>query len=88
MPDAGQKAIMDFVVLENELNALRTAASPHRRHVTPIPSELNSPLNLSKINRGQAGEQEEMVPLQCAKELLKEQERLALERGQDQWRSH
>jgi hypothetical protein len=43
---------MDFVYIENQLNALRAESTPQRRHVKPIPSELNSPLSLSKINRG------------------------------------
>jgi hypothetical protein len=81
---------MDFILVENELNAVRTQATPHRRCVTPIPSELNSPLSFSKINRGGESEevQEERVSLQCVKQLLKEQERLAVERGSDNWRSH
>ena len=62
---------MDFVMLENELSALRTPPTPHRRRVTPIPSELNSPLNLSKINRVQENGEAKRVTMNCAKELLK-----------------
>jgi hypothetical protein len=62
---------MDYVLLENELNALRAPPTPQRRHATPIPSELNSPLNLSKINRAQEEGQAERVTVHCAKELLK-----------------
>jgi len=42
---------MDLVILENQYNALRAVTTPQRSHISSIPSQLNSPLSFSKINR-------------------------------------
>ena len=49
---------MDFVFIEKQFNSLKAETFKNKKNVTPIPSQLNSPLNLSKINKRDSEEDE------------------------------
>ncbi len=42
---------MDFIYIEKQFNILKAESSKHKKNITPLPSQLNSPLNISKIHK-------------------------------------